>query len=662
MFRRGGPQTPESVIMQLLPRPQHCDLQAGQGPCAATYLRRAVTIDGRPTAELVHRQDDSWLADYPDCPPACREQAYRLHLGHHGIVISATTDAGWRHGLATLAQMLEQTPDGVHLPGGTIDDFPVLCWRGLQYDIARGMTYRHEHLKQVIRDLAAMKLNLLHLYLEGRFAYPSHPELHTPGLMTPEEAEDLTAFARKCGVMLVPQVNCLGHMANILDQDEHAHLREDPGDPYMICPSHPESLPFVLSLVDDLADCFDPPFVHIGMDEVGKLGHCPTCRERLAAAGHAGGLIADHINAIAAHLRARGIRPMIWGDMLLDLAQFPGTHAANGGVTGWGSRNCTARALDTLDRGVVICDWQYARFSPAEHAHLRDLGFDIMPALDTDERVCPWGPERGLDEHLPAFFESCRQNEALGGYACTWSLRLGEVFDNRWLDFAKTAECAWTGGCYEPEPFVERFARAFLGLEEPLLRRIDRIVKTDIVPPAVHLLSRIMKLDAPWAAIEPPPGHTAAPSPKGGVARMVALKEEGLLWLARAREQATRRVHWLAWLDLPLGVDLLVLRMFALKDVIRHAYRYAHEHPDDTQVANWCREAILTSLAGLAGQAERLGERFGPLWAQLGNDADNIEKTAHFGCLLRDMQNRLGTASGLPDADVWCPAALRPGT
>jgi hypothetical protein len=575
-------------------------------------------------------------------------------------VISATTDLGWRHGLATLVQMLDQTPDGVHLPGGTIDDYPMLPWRGLQYDIARGMTYRHEHLKQVVRDMAAMKLNLLHLYLEGRFAYPSHPELHTPGLMTPAEARDLTAFARCHGVTLVPQVNGLGHMANILDRDEHAHLREDPDDPYMICPSNPASLPFVLSLVDDLADCFDSPFLHIGMDEVAKLGHCPACRQQLAADGHAGGLIAKHINAIAAHLRARGIRPMIWGDMLLDLARFPGTHAANGGVTGWGSKNYTAYALDALDRDVVICDWQYARFSPAEHAHLRDLGFDIMPALDTDERVCPWGPERGLDEHLPAFFESCRQSGALGGYACTWSLRLGEVFDNRWLDFAKAAECGWTGGPLEPEPFAKRFGHAFLGIEEPLLRRIDDIVKTDIVPPVVHLLSRIMKLDQPWAAIEAPPGHTSPPSPKGGASSLIAIKEEGLLWLARARQQASRHAHWLAWLDLPLHVDLLVLRMFALRDVIRHAYQLVGKHPDDTRVADWCRESILTSLAGLIEQTQLLHGRFGPLLAHLGNAADNVEKTAVFLSHLQDLHARLAASSGLLEPGDWCPPALMP--
>ncbi len=646
--------------MQLLPRPQYSELYAGKGPYVAAYLRRATENTCVPTAELVRRVDDSWLAAYPNCPRDCRDQAYRIQLGPHGIVISATGEAGWRHGLATLAQMLEQVPDGGRLPGGTIEDFPVLRWRGLQYDIARGMTYRHEHLKQVVRDMAAMKLNLLHLYLEGRFAYPSHPELHEPGLMTPEEARDLTTFARAHGVTLVPQVNCLGHMANILDREENAHLREDAADPYMVCPSHPEALPFVLSLVDDLAECFETPFLHIGMDEVAKLGHCPACRQRLAADGHAGGLIADHINAIAAHLKDDGIRVMVWGDMLLDLAQFPGTHAANGGVTGWGSRNGTARALDTLDRQVIVCDWQYARFSPAEHRYLRNLGFDILPALDTDERVCPWGPERGLDEHIPAFFESARQSGALGAYACTWSLRLGEVFDNRWLDFAKAAECAWTGRRLDPESFAKRFGQAFLGLGDPLLRRIDQIIKTDVVPPAVHLLSRVMRLDAPWAAIEAPPGHAAPPEPKPSAASLVALKEEGLLWLNRARELATRRQHWLAWQDLPLDVDLLVLRMFALKGVVRTAYGYANSRPDDPQVAIWSRDSILTALAGLIDLADSLATRFDALHGRLGNDAGNLAKALRFVEHLQELRESLLATAALPPPEAWCPPALRP--
>jgi hypothetical protein len=311
-------------------------------------------------------------------------------------------------------------------------------------------------------------------------------------------------------------------------------------------PLNPESLPFVLSLCGRSSGLLRERLSAYRHGRVAKLGHCPPAAKRLVADGHAGRLIADHINAIAAHLRRRGIRPLVWGDMLLDLAQFPGTHAANGGVTGWGSRNGTARALETLARDVIVCDWQYARFSPAEHRYLRNLGFDILPALDTDERVCPWGPERGLDEHIPAFFESCRQSGALGAYACTWSLRLGEVFDNRWLDFAKAAECAWTGRATEPDAFAARFGDVFLGVGEPLFRRLDRIVKTDVVPPVVHLLSRIMQPNAPWAPLEAPPGHAAPPEPKPGAASLIALKEEGLLWLERLREQARRRPHWLA--------------------------------------------------------------------------------------------------------------------
>ena len=646
--------------MQLLPLPQRLDLRAATGPLVSPLLRRCVGPPAAPSPTVVLREDGAFLDSHPSCPEASRTQAYRLQLGEQGVVVSATGAAGWRHGLATLAQMLEQTSDGERLPRGTIDDFPVLPWRGLQYDIARGMAYRHEHLKQVVRDMASMKLNLLHLYLEGRFAYPSHPELHEPGLMTPAEARDLAAFAQGHGVTLVPQVNCLGHMAGILDREENAHLREALDDPYMICPSHPGTLPFVLSLVDDLADCFDTPFLHIGMDEVAKLGHCPRCRQRLAADGHAGGLIADHVNRIAAHLRGRGIRALVWGDMLLDLAQFPGTHAANGGVTGWGSKNCTARALETLDRDVIICDWQYARFSPAEHVHLRGLGFDIMPALDTDDRVCPWGPERGLDEHIPAFFESCRQSGAMGAYACTWSLRLGEVLDNRWLDFAKTAECSWTGGLLVPDEFAARFGHVFLGLDQPLLRTLDRIIKTDVVPPTVHLLSRIMKPGALWAAIEPPPGHASPPKPVPSASSLVALKEEGLFWLSRAREHANRRSHWLGWLDLPLQVDLLVLRMFTLRDVIRQAYAYAGAHADDRLVGLWCRDSVLRSLTGLMSLAEDLGERFESLHRQLGNDLENQAKAGAFLDHLRGLHRLLADAERLPAPTDWCPPALRP--
>ena len=589
-----------------------------------------------------------------------REQAYTLAIEENRIHVTARTRTGAYYGLQTLDQIVEQTSDGHKLPALSIADYPSLQWRGLQYDIARCMAYRHEHLKDVVRNMAALKLNMLHLYLEGRFAYPSHPELHQPGWMTPEQARDLCTFARAHHVTLVPQVNCLGHMEQILHLDQHAHLREDPRDIHMICPSNPETLPFVLSLVDDLLDAFEGPFVHIGMDEVQKLGFCSTCADRIRADGHAGGLVAYLINAISKHVRKRKRRALIWSDMFLDKAQFPATHAANGGGTGWGSRNMTAKGLPAVDRSVIICDWQYAYFSPRELAWFREVGFDVMPAIDSDERGCPWGPANGLDDHIRNMFEAAKQEGAIGGYTCTWGLRMGEVFDNRWLDFAKSAEAMWSSRRFEPLDISRRFSSAFLGMHDPLAAELDAGIKIDVLPKSMRLVPHLMNADRPWAILEPPRGSDTPAAPLGDPHVLLSTKEQYLVVWRRAVATASKRPHLLKSMDIPLLVDAMAMHVFCLKAAIRAAYAYAAEAPDNAMIQNWCRESLETAVNTVLSHVKHLKQRLMDAHENYGNDISDARRADTMVGILEQCLEGLRNTEELPPPGKWCPVPLQP--
>jgi hypothetical protein len=590
----------------------------------------------------------------------CREQAYTLSIRDDRIHIAARARTGAYYALQTLDQIVEQTADGNKLPAIEVTDYPSLEWRGLQYDLARGMTYRHDHLKDVVRNMAALKLNMLHLYLEGRFAYPSHPELHQDGWMTPDQARDLCAFAHKHHVTIVPQVNCLGHMEQILNVDELAHLREDPDDIHMICPSNPDALPFVLTLVDDLLDAFETPFIHFGMDEVQKLGFCPDCAERIRTDGHAGALVTSYINAISEHVRDRNRRAMIWSDMFLDKAQFPATHAANGGVTGWGSRNMTAKGLPAIDRSVIICDWQYAYFSPREIKLFRELGFDVLCAIDSDERGCPWGPVEGLDTHIRNMYEAARQEGALGGYTCTWGLRMGEVFDNRWLDFAKSAETLWSRRSFDTDEIGARFSAVFLGMRDNLVPQLDAGIKRDVLPKSMRLVPNLLNLERPWAILEPPRGTNQPVTPLGDPHALMSAKEQLLITWRKARATASLRPHLLQCMDIPLLVDALAMHLFCLKASIRAAYAYAEQNADDPLVQDWCRESLEAAVSSVLSDVRHLRQRLRAAYETYGNDHTDVQKAQQGVDILEECLRQLTATASLPRVEDWCPAPLRP--
>lgn len=647
--------------MELLPTPERITVTKPSLLNVTPALRQAFeqSVAGLESVSPINLVLDQECLTGTRVSDACRAQGYRLDITGEGILIAAPERAGLYYGLQTLRQILWGTPDHAPLPCIRVSDWPDMPWRGLQLDIARGMSYRHDHVKEIVRTMGSLKLNMLHLYLEGRFAYPSHPELHEGDLMTPDQARDLTRFAAEHNVTLIPQVNALGHMAGILGHEQHRDLREDPDDPYMICPSHPDALPFVLTLVDDLADAFEGPFLHIGMDEVGKLGSCERCRQRVRQDGHAGSLLADHINAIAAHLKTRGRRPLIWGDMLLDKMRFPGTHAANGGITGWGSRNQTVNALETLDRDVIICDWQYATFSPSEMTFLRDRGFDIMAAIDSDERGCPWGPAHGIDSHLQNMFESAKETGALGAYTCTWSLCMGEVFHNRWLDFAKTAETLWSHHAWEGDEIADRVGRVLFGIEGALLRRLDAGIKRDVLPSRMRLVPNLMNLDRPWAVLEPPKGAEEPVGPLADIRDLVAFKEQMLLRWRRLLAMSQRQQHLLQAMDLPLRVDLAAAKMFALKQGLKTTYTYAASHAHDPLVEAWCRDSVLTGLSMLRDEVSALRNRLEDVHAAYGNNISDVTRARRFEDMLADLIRTVEAQDGLPPLADWCPEALR---
>jgi len=147
-----------------------------------------------------------------------RAEAYEVVVAEGQITLTAAQFAGLQRGIQTVKQLLENADDtGNPVPGCRIVDWPRLAHRGIHYDFARSMEYRHEHIKSVIAKLAYFKMNTFHLYLEGLFAFPSAPEIAQPCPLTPELAKDLREYARIFGITLVPQISTMGHMENLLN-------------------------------------------------------------------------------------------------------------------------------------------------------------------------------------------------------------------------------------------------------------------------------------------------------------------------------------------------------------------------------------------------------------------------------------------------------------
>src|ERR1019366_10440109 len=68
-------------------------------------------------------------------------------------------------------------------------------------------------LQEQLPGLAAAGVNTLILETDYNFEFKSHPQLSSPSCVTQARAHELAAEARRLGIRLIPDINCLGHQS-----------------------------------------------------------------------------------------------------------------------------------------------------------------------------------------------------------------------------------------------------------------------------------------------------------------------------------------------------------------------------------------------------------------------------------------------------------------
>jgi hypothetical protein len=261
--------------------------------------------------------------------------------------------------------------------------------RGLCIDLPRPAGL-DSFLRFVDQELPLRRINTLLLLVDYRYRFKTVPELTDSFALSNEEVKRIVSVCRKNNIRIIPQINLLGHQSwanhtgrllQVYPQfDETPYIKmpekyEWPNADNLYCksycPLHPDLHPVIFKAIDELCDAFESSAFHGGMDEVFFLGEdkCPRC------SGHdRGSLFAGEVRAIHDHLARKGRELWIWGDRLLD-----------GKTTGLGIWEASAsesyRAIDSIPKDVVICDWHYER--PDKTAVYFALkGFRVI--------TCPW--------------------------------------------------------------------------------------------------------------------------------------------------------------------------------------------------------------------------------------------------------------------------------
>lgn len=228
-----------------------------------------------------------------DVPLAGYEsETYALSVTPNEIRIQAVSPTGVIRAVQTLRQLAEGYVTTTAVECGEIRDWPAFRLRGFMHDAGRSFI-PVEELKREIRLLSHFKVNTFHWHLTDnqawRFEVKAFPRLTSARSMTrhqglfynQEECRELSAYARRYGISIIPELDMPGHSA--------AFTRA------MGFPMQSEQgIDCLKQALNELCAVFpDAPYIHIGGDEADNM---PP----------------DFLRVMIEHIHGLGRRAVVW--------------------------------------------------------------------------------------------------------------------------------------------------------------------------------------------------------------------------------------------------------------------------------------------------------------------------------------------------------------
>jgi hypothetical protein len=344
-------------------------------------------------------------------------EGYVIRITGDTVVAAGSDQLGTFWAAQTLGQMIRGDSEGhFHFHGGLIKDRPAMAFRGVHLLAVKDTLEVQSRLIKEI--LSPFKIN--HVILQmNRYDWQSHPEVVDPdNRVSGEDLRKLFSLAKEHHITYIPLVPSLGHMEWIFRQGNNLDIAEDPKRPFAYCPLHPRSYVLIEDLIDEAYDLFGrPPYFHIGHDEFDMVGEFPThpeCRKL----GKVDLYYRDTLR-IAAYLKKKGTRMMMWGD-ILQKPEF-------------------AAHLDSLPDEVIIADWHYGEQQEYPSVDLfKKYGHEVI------------GSAWYLPNNIYSFSKYAAERHALGMLQTTWTWKTADVVFRKWpeqmFQYVLGAEWSWSPG------------------------------------------------------------------------------------------------------------------------------------------------------------------------------------------------------------------------
>lgn len=269
-------------------------------------------------------------------------------------------------------------------------------------------------LKKMVYELHQQGINELIMEWEGSYPYQKESIISNQYAYKRSEIKEFIKYCHSLNIDVIPLQQTFGHVEYILKHYKYADLREDRKDFSQICPTELNKCrELFTTLLKDMAETHDSPYIHIGGDETFLLGHCDKCQRKVAQVGLSG-LYFDYIKMICDIVVSLGKKPVIWADIAIRYPQY----------------------IHLLPKETIFVDWNYGwdLNNFGDHTQLLKSGYEIWgaPAIRSEPDNFYLTRWKTHFENINTFIPEARKLKYTGVVMTSWSTSgaYSTVFDS----------------------------------------------------------------------------------------------------------------------------------------------------------------------------------------------------------------------------------------
>ncbi|NLD88328.1 MAG: beta-N-acetylhexosaminidase [Clostridiales bacterium] len=220
---------------------------------------------------------------------------------------------------------------------------------GPMYDVSQGnAVINRKGCKNILRRMAIMGLNMLMLYCEDSYDVPAQPYFgYMRGRYTEDDIRELDDYADMFGIEMIPCIQVLAHLVDVLKWDVYADIKEDKE---CLLVGEEKTYNFIRDLIEAAVRPFRTKRIHVGMDEAWHLGRGRY--QDLHGVVSKTEIMRIHLARVMEILREMGLKPMMWSDMFFRSCN-DGKYYVTEGV------KVTQEAIDAAPKDMQLVYWDY---------------------------------------------------------------------------------------------------------------------------------------------------------------------------------------------------------------------------------------------------------------------------------------------------------------